>query len=61
MQAIERVVRIILSWEACEQAARDLDRGRLLRFLERRETARAEDMIREAVVRASSLFREMYG
>jgi xylose isomerase len=60
-QAIDRVIRSILAWEACAQAARDMDRGRLLRFLETRQTARAEDMIREAVVLASRRFGEMYG
>ena len=59
-QAIDRVVRSILSWEACEQAARDMDRDRLMKHLADRETAKAEDMVREAVVSASNAFREMY-
>jgi xylose isomerase len=59
-QAINRVVRSILSWEACEQAARDLDRDLLMQHLSNRETARAEDLIREAVVGASEAFRNMY-
>ena len=59
-QAIDRVVRSILSWEACEQAARNLDRDLLMQHLAARETARAEDLIREAVVTASKTFREMY-
>jgi xylose isomerase len=59
-QAIDRVVRSILSWEACVQAARDLDRERLMRHLVNRETAKAEDMIREAVISAFDAFREMY-
>jgi xylose isomerase len=59
-QALDRVVRSILSWEACEQAARDMDRERLMQLLVGRETARAEDLIRDAVVRASKHFREMY-
>ncbi len=59
-QAIDRVVRSILSWEACEQAARDLDRDLLMRHLAARETAKAEDLIREAVVAASEAFRKTY-
>ncbi len=59
-QGIDRVIRSILSWEACEAAARDLDTDRILRFLERRETARAEDLIRTAVVCAYQAFDRMY-
>jgi xylose isomerase len=59
-QAIDRVVRSILSWEACEQSARNLDRDRLMKYLAGRETAKAEDLVREAVVYASKTFREIY-
>lgn len=59
-QAVDRVVRSILSWEACEQAARDFDSGALLKSLAARETARAEDMMRSAVVDAQQRFDEMY-
>jgi xylose isomerase len=59
-QALDRVVRSILSWESCEQAARDMNHKQLMLHLARRETARAEDMIREAVVLASQAFRKMY-
>ena len=59
-QAIDRVVRSILSWEACEQAARDMDRDLLMQHLVRRDTAKAEDLIRDSVLRASKAFREMY-
>ncbi len=60
-QAVDRVVRSILSWEACERAARELDKERLLDHLTRRDTAKAEDMIRHAVVAAHGHFDEMYG
>jgi len=60
-QAVDRVVRSILSWEACAAAARDLDTAGLLRDLAARETARAEDRMREAVVRAHGRFTEMAG
>jgi xylose isomerase len=59
-QGIDRVVRSILSWEACEQAARELDTNQLLKHLTNRETAKAEDMMRDAVVRAQLTFNKMY-
>ncbi|MEJ2635201.1 MAG: xylose isomerase [Calditrichia bacterium] len=60
-QATDRVVRSILSWEACEKAASDLDEGLLMEHLSRRETAKAEDMMRQAVMLAQKYFNEMYG
>ena len=60
-QGIERVVRSVLSWEACEKAAGALDADLLLDHLAARETARAEDMMRQAVVAASGYFDEMVG
>jgi xylose isomerase len=59
-QGIDRVVRSILSWEACEMAAHELDQNRLLSCLMKRETAEAEDMIRHAVVAAQGHFDSMY-
>jgi xylose isomerase len=59
-QGIDRVVRSILSWEACEKAAAKLDTALLMKHLANRETAKAEDMMRESVVEASAAFREMY-
>ena len=59
-QGIDRVVRSVLSWEACEQAARELDTGALMRALTHRETAKAEDMMRHAVVSAQKAFDRMY-
>ena len=44
-QGVHRVVRSILSWEACGQAARDLEMSKLMRHLSTRETAKVEDMI----------------
>jgi xylose isomerase len=60
-QGLDRVVRSILSWEACELAAEELDPGLLLDNLSRRQTARAEDIMRAAVISASRHFEEMYG
>lgn len=59
-QAIDRVVRSVLSWEACEKAAAELDTTQLLALLAERETAKAEDMMRTAMVAAQNHFDEMY-
>jgi len=59
-QGIDRVVRSVLSWEACEQAAREVDTDALMKALTQRETARAEDMMRHAVVSAQKAFDKMY-
>jgi xylose isomerase len=59
-QGIDRVVRSVLSWEACEQAAKELDTDGLMKVLAQRETAKAEDMMRAAVVSAQGHFYKMY-
>jgi len=59
-QGIDRVVRSVLSWEACEKAARELDAAGLMKVLAKRETAKAEDMMRAAVVSAQGYFDKMY-
>ncbi len=59
-QGIDRVVRSVLSWEACEKAARELDTTALMNVLAKRETAKAEDMMRGAVVDAHKNFDKMY-
>ena len=59
-QGINRVIRSVLSWEACEKAARELDIDALMDVLAKRETAKAEDMMRHAVVAAQKFFDEMY-
>lgn len=60
-QAVERVVRSILSWEACERAAAKMDVEALEELLSDRETAKAEDLIRGSVSDAYRIFDEMYG
>ena len=60
-QAVDRVVRSILSWEACAKAAVELDREKLMMLLAQRETAKAEDLMREAVSNAQRQFNSMYG
>jgi len=59
-QGIDRVIRSVLSWEACETAARELDTKALMAVLSKRETAKAEDMMRAAVVAAQGHFDKMY-
>jgi len=59
-QGIDRVVRSILSWEACAKISQELDTNQLLRYLSVRETAKAEDMMREAVVKAQQYFNQIY-
>jgi len=59
-QGIDRVVRSVLSWEACAKAAKELDTKALMAVLAKRETAKAEDMMRAAVVSAQGHFDKMY-
>ena len=59
-QGIDRVIRSVLSWEACEKAAKELDTDALMNLLTKRETAKAEDMMRAAVVSAQAHFDMMY-
>ncbi|MBN2189492.1 MAG: hypothetical protein JW699_08555 [Chitinispirillaceae bacterium] len=56
-QGIDRVVRSILSWEACDAASLELDEKKLLSSLADRNTAQAEDMIRDAVCSANEHFK----
>jgi len=59
-QGVDRVVRSVLSWEACAAAAAELDQAELMKHLASRATAKAEDMMRAAVVSAQGRFDEMY-
>jgi xylose isomerase len=59
-QGIDRVVRSVLSWDACEKAAEELDTKALMAALAKRDTAKAEDMMRAAVVSAQKHFDKMY-
>jgi xylose isomerase len=59
-QAIDRVVRSVISWEACDAAARELPTKTLLQNLADRETAKAEDIMRDAVVNAQGYFNKWY-
>lgn len=59
-QAIDRVIRSILSWEACEQAADYFDYKKLLKYMATRETAKAEDLMRDSVMYAQKIFNKLY-
>lgn len=59
-QAVDRVVRSILSWEACARAAAKLDVKELSNALASRKTAKAEDIMRGAVAEAQKLFDKLY-
>ena len=58
-QGIDRVVRSVLSWEACEKAARELDTDALMKALAQRETAKAEDMMRRGRQRTEGVRRDV--
>lgn len=60
-QGIDRVIRSILTWEACEKAAAEIKSAELLKAMSVRETGRVEDMMRHAVVSANKHFDSMYG
>lgn len=59
-QGIDRVIRSILSWDACEKAANKMNKKELYKYLENRETAKAEDLVRKSVIDAYKFFDEMY-
>ena len=59
-QALDRVVRAILGYEACAAAAADLNQEALLALLAARETAMAEDLIRSSLHDAWKIFDRWY-
>ena len=59
-QGIDRVIRSILSWDACEYAADSIDYEQLENLLMNRETAQAEDVMRYAVTEAQTYFDRIY-
>jgi len=59
-QGIDRVIRSVLSWEACAQSAQELDKEQLMKYLADRETAKAEDIMRESLTNAQKYFNRMY-
>ena len=59
-QGIDRVIRSILSWESCEMAAGKIDYSLLNKYLAARETAKAEDIMRDAVNNAQNYFNKIY-
>jgi len=59
-QAIERIIRSILSWEALRLAEKELDYDLLIRYLTERDTAKAEDLIRDVIILAHKNFKRLY-
>jgi len=59
-QGLDRVIRSVLSWQACAKAAKELNTNQLIEHLSVRQTAKAEDMMQSAVVNAIKHFQEMY-
>lgn len=59
-QAVDRVIRSILSWEACERAASQLDISAMDSAMASRNTAEVEDIMRDAVSFAQASFNSMY-
>jgi xylose isomerase len=59
-QGLDRVIRSILSWEACERAASEIKMTEMMKALAVRETGQVEDMMRHAVVSAQKHFDSMY-
>ena len=59
-QAVDRVVRSVVNWECCAQAASQVSRKELVNALTSRNTAKAEDIMRRAVMTAYQAFEEYY-
>lgn len=59
-QAVDRVVRSIISWHACETAAKEIDMKALTAAYASRKTGKVEDMMRHALVKAHQTFDEVY-
>ena len=59
-QGLDRVIRSIISWHACQKAAAEINTKELNKVLSVRETGKAEDMMRHAVVRAHQCFDDIY-
>ena len=59
-QGVDRVIRSILSWDACEKAATEIKMKELMQAMAVRETGRVEDMMRHAVMSAQKHFDVMY-
>ncbi len=58
-QAIERVVRSVISWEAMVKAAKRLNLDRIMRNLAKRDTAKVEDAIGASISEARKYASQM--
>jgi len=59
-QAIDRVVRSVINWEAMVKAAEKLSMKRLLGLLAARETAKVEDIMGDAISAARKYAKDMH-
>ena len=59
-QAVDRVVRSVINWEAMVAVARKLDLPRLMKLLAARQTAGVEDLLADAITAARRLARKMH-
>ncbi len=59
-QAIDRVIRSVINWEAMVKTASELDTRRALEHLAAREVAKVEDIVGDAISTARNYAREMY-
>ncbi|MCM8785379.1 MAG: xylose isomerase, partial [Candidatus Omnitrophica bacterium] len=59
-KAIERVIRSILSWQACENVAKKIDLEEILKYLSKRETDKVEDMMKDLLIESFKIFKSLY-
>jgi len=59
-QAMDRVVRSVINWEATVKAAEELDVKAIKKHFADRETAKAEDLIGDAITAARNHAKKMY-
>ncbi|MCM8833168.1 MAG: xylose isomerase [Candidatus Omnitrophica bacterium] len=60
IKAIDRVIRSILSWEACEIIAKRMNLEEILQYLSKRETDKVEDIMRDLVSEGFKIFKSLY-
>jgi len=60
VQAVDRVVRSVINWEAMVKVAEKLNVKRIEALLAKRETAKVEDLVGDAVSKARALATKMY-
>ena len=59
-QAVDRVIRSVINWEAMVKIAKQLDLAEMVELLAARETAKVEDLVGDAISAARSAAGAMY-